>query len=270
MIEMLQQISEEINSLPDYVGKGLVELIVIIVGGIIVGWITSSYFALKAAESEVKGDIMKKKLDIYDALVVKLDVFQQEVVLSQELINTALIDIKSCNISLKYQPQYPVLDVFQAGDKLTEAVLDMDRFISANRIYFEKGLYEKLQFFQNYIIIFNRLIVMYREQFVNENISLENKSVKAFENILAIELGLILQDELSHQIESVHNKIRSSVSNIRFKVQSNSDHSANRFGVDGEIVQELLKLKIMKERDNIKKLITENVAKGMASSIAKS
>ena len=86
MIEILQQISEEINSLPDYVGKGLVELIVIIVGGVIVGWITSSYFALKAAESEVKGDIMKKKLDIYDALVVKLDEFQQEVVLSQELI----------------------------------------------------------------------------------------------------------------------------------------------------------------------------------------
>ena len=91
MIEMLQQISEEINSLPDYVGKGLVELIVIIVGGVIVGWITSSYFALEAAESEVKGDIMKKKLDIYDALVVKLDEFQQEVVLSQELINTALM-----------------------------------------------------------------------------------------------------------------------------------------------------------------------------------
>lgn len=55
------------------------------------------------------------------------------------------------------------------------------------------------------------------------------------------------------------------MSNIRFKVQSNPDYSANRFGVDGEIVQELLKLKIMKERDNIKKLITENVAKGMAS-----
>lgn len=47
MIEILQQISEEINSLPDYVGKGLVELIVIIVGGVIVGWITSSYFSLK-------------------------------------------------------------------------------------------------------------------------------------------------------------------------------------------------------------------------------
>lgn len=55
MIEIFQQISEEINSLPDYVGKGLVELIVIIVGGVIVGWITSCYFALKAAESEVKG-----------------------------------------------------------------------------------------------------------------------------------------------------------------------------------------------------------------------
>ena len=269
MIEMFQQIAEGINSLPDYVVKGLVELTVIIVGGVVVGWITSTYFALKAAESEVKGDIMKKKLDIYDSLVVKLDAFQQEVALPQDLITKAINDIKRFHIPLETKLQYPVLDVFQTGDKLTGAVLDMDRFISANRIYFEEGLYEKLQFFQNYIIIFNRLIVMYREQFVNAGISLENKSVKVFEDILSIELGLIFQDELSHEIEIVNDNIRNSVSNIRFEVQSNPDHSSKRFGVDGDIVNELLELKIMKERDKIQKLIAGNVAKGMAGSISK-
>ena len=49
MIDTLNQIVNEINSLPEYFGKGILELIILIVGGIVVGWITSTYFAQRAA-----------------------------------------------------------------------------------------------------------------------------------------------------------------------------------------------------------------------------
>lgn len=48
MIDTLNQIVNEINSLPEYFGKGILELIILIVGGIVVGWITSTYFAQRA------------------------------------------------------------------------------------------------------------------------------------------------------------------------------------------------------------------------------
>lgn len=67
---------------------------------------------------------------------------------------------------------------FKTGDKLTATVLDVERYISTNRIYFEKRLYEKLQFFQNYILVFNRLVVMFREHFIDIHISLDNKNVR--------------------------------------------------------------------------------------------
>ena len=264
MIDTLHQIVTEINLLPEYLGKGILELIILIVGGIVVGWITSTYFAQRAAESEVKGDIIKKKLDIYEALVVKLEAMQQQVVLPHNIINIAVTDIKELEIPLEYVPQYPVLDVFQTGDKLTATVLDIDRFISTNRIYFEKGLYEKLQFFQKYILVFNRMIVMYLEHFIDSHIPLENKNVKMFENVTAIELGLIFQDELSEEIESVYNEIRDSISHIKFKVQSKPDHSEKRLGFKGEIIQQMLDMKIMTERKKIQKLIAMNIAKAMA------
>ena len=115
MIDTLHQIVTEINLSPEYFGKGILELIILIVGGIVVGWITSTYFAQRAAESEVKGDIMKKKLDIYEALGIKLEAMQQQVVLPHNIINIAITDIKEHEIPLKYVPQYPVLDVFQTG-----------------------------------------------------------------------------------------------------------------------------------------------------------
>ena len=264
MIDTLNQIVNEINSLPEFFGQGFLELIILIVGGIVVGWITSTYFAQRAAEAEVKGDIMKKKLDIYDALVIRLEAIQQQVVLPHNIVTIAVSDIKEHDIPLEYVPQYPVLDVFQTGDKLKETVLDIDSFISTNRIYFEKGLYEKLQFFQNYIVIFNRLIVMYQEHFIDSHIPLDNKNVKMFENMTAIELGLIFQDELSEEIESVYDEIRDSINHIKFKVQSTPDHSEKRLGHKGEIIQQMLDMKIMTERENIQKLIALNIAKAMA------
>lgn len=141
--------------------------------------------------------------------------------------------------------------------------MDIDSFISTNRIYFEKGLYEKLQFFQNYILVFNRLIVMYQEHFIDRHIPLDNKNIKMFENVTAIELGLIFQDELSEEIESVYDEIRDSISHIKFKVQSKPDHSERRLGNKGEIIQQMLNTKIMTERENIQKLIALNIAKAM-------
>ena len=122
MIDTLHQIVTEINLLPEYFGKGILELIILIVGGIVVGWITSTYFAQRAAESEVKGDIMKKKLDIYEALVIKLEAMQQQVVLPHNIINIAVTDIKEHEIPLKYVPQYPVLDVFQTGEAVRKPI----------------------------------------------------------------------------------------------------------------------------------------------------
>lgn len=263
MMETLHRIVTEINALPEYFGKGMMELLVLVVGGVIVAWITSTYFARRAAESEVKGDIMKKKLDIYEEFVAKLDALQQLKVLPHELIEVAIDDIKNNGLPFSDVPQHPVAEVFQSGDKLTEAVLDIDRFISVNRIYFEKGLYEKMQFFQNYIVVFNRLIVMYREHFVDADIPLDNPCVKKYETLLAIELGLVFQDELSDEVEVVFDAIRHSISNIKYGVQSKPDHSAKRLGCDGEIAQQLLELKIITERENVKKLIAEQIAKGM-------
>lgn len=265
MIESLRQVVAELVALPEYFCKSLIELLVIVVGGIVVGWITSTYFATKAAEADVKGDIMKKKLDICETLVAKLDAMMQQVVLPSSVVGVAVDHLKKNNMAVEYAPQYPIPEVFQTGRKLTDVVLDIDRYISANRIYFDSCLYDSLQFFQNYIIIFRRLIVVYEEQFVDAAIPLDNKAVCKFENLTAIELGLILQDELAEEIETVCDSIRQSIVNISSSVNASPDHSARRFGVDGPILQKLLDMKIMTERQNIMRLITENVAMGMVA-----
>lgn len=46
-------------------------------------------------------------------------------------------------------------------------------------------------------------------------------------------------------------------------MQSKPDHSEKRLGHKGEIIQQMLDMKIMTEREKIMMLITENIAKAM-------
>lgn len=55
-------------TIPEYIGQGILELLILTVGGLLVGWITHTYFARKAAIVEVEGEVMKKRLSIYEEL----------------------------------------------------------------------------------------------------------------------------------------------------------------------------------------------------------
>ena len=61
----------------------------------------------------------------------------------------------------------------------------------------------------------------------------------------------------------MYDEIRDSINHIKFKVQSKPDHSEKRLGHKGEIIQQMLDMKIMTEREKIMMLITENIAKAM-------
>lgn len=263
MIETVHQIVEELKALPEYFGKGMVELFVLIVGGVVVGWISSTYFAKKAAEAEVKGDIMKKRLDIYENLILKLDEMLQQVVLPSGIIDMVVSHISKNHISLKRNPQDPLLEIFQTGETLQKTILSIDKYISANRIFLDDKLYGELQFFQNYIAIFNRLIVMYKEQFVNLGISLEDENVKRMEDQTAIEIGLVFQEELADVIQIVCKDIREYVMNINFDISPAPECVDRRFELDGPVMRRMQRMEIMKERKKLHSLVTENVVSAL-------
>ena len=61
-----------LNLLPDYIGKGIIQLLVITLCGVIVAWITTYIFGRKSEINAVEGVLLKRKLEIYEELCVKL------------------------------------------------------------------------------------------------------------------------------------------------------------------------------------------------------
>lgn len=74
---MIQEFENNIvvffKTVPDYVGKGIIDLIAAIVGGVFIAWLTSTLFAKKSQIAETEGEILKKKVSIYEELAAKLE-----------------------------------------------------------------------------------------------------------------------------------------------------------------------------------------------------
>ena len=72
-MSIVNTISDTLNQCPEYIAKGIIQLLVFTVGGILVAWITTHVFGRKSEINAVEGALLKRKLDIYEELYGKLE-----------------------------------------------------------------------------------------------------------------------------------------------------------------------------------------------------
>lgn len=251
--------------LPDYVREGAIELLVLVVGGLLVGWITHTYFARKAAIVEVEGEVMKRRLSIYEELYRRLNMLLSQEVLPHERINAAVRLIQQSGMEAHSQPNASTLTVMNQAKHFTDVYMDLDTYITQHRLYFETQVDRALLYFSNYFAIFRRLQVMFEEQIIDMNLSLDDASIAKAEDLLMTQISLLYQDELDAEITKVLTSLKAALNTpIRHKRKAR-DHSLATFGAQGEILKNLQNLEIFKQREQIQRLIASNVALAMAS-----
>lgn len=249
--------------------EGVMELLALITGGVIVGWITSTFFARKAADAEVGGYVMKRKLAVYEELYRRLESMTDQEIMPGPIREDALKMLRKNGFEVRNVPQNPTMKIFGSARKLTDAYLDADSYISSHRIYFSDVLYDRMLIFTNYFAVFRRLLVVYEEQFVSEGYSLSDSSVSGVEDSMALQLGLLFQEEFAEEIKEVLYVLRREVSSLELKRKKKRDHSSKELGDEGRITKMLMKRKIFVERDKVMTLIMDNVVMGMRAVLKK-
>ena len=90
-----------------------------------------------------------------------------------------------------------VLSIFDSPKQLTDAFLEIDKYIASKKLYYDNEVMIQTIRFQNYFAVFRRLLVMFEQEFVNRGISLDEKEVVAAERNLTVAIGIALQVLLS-------------------------------------------------------------------------
>lgn len=266
-MNIVNTIIDTINQCPEYIGKGVMQLLILTFGGILVAWITTWFFGRKNEINAVEGALLKRKMDIYEELSGKLETLKGVVVIPEEVHLAAIRMLKESGMRCNSLNSNQLLSIFDSPQALTETFLEIDRYIASKKLYYDNDVMIQTMRFQNYFAIYRRLQVMYEEQFVKQGIPLEKKEVAAAERILTAELGMLFQEEFIAQMDKVIASMKQSFLKLKFGHRKQIEYSYDFFNSpDGPIFSELNDTKLIKEREKITGVVTKAVALGLAGS----
>ena len=159
-----------------------------------------------------------------------------------------------------------VLSIFDSPKQLTEAFLEIDKYIASKKLYYDNEVMIQTIRFQNYFAVFRRLLVMFEQAIINEGLSLDEKEVVAAERILTLAIGIALQDELIDQMDKVNETMKKSFMNLNFNHREQIKYSYDFFNnPEGPIMGELKDTKILLQREKIRGVVLKSIAIAIAA-----
>ena len=251
---------------PEYVGKSLLELLFLIFGGLLVGWITHTYFARKAAIVEIEGEVMKKRLSIYEELYRRINLLITLEALPAGRLDAAFDTLKKSGFEITVPDSTQTLAVMHTARGFTKAYMELDAYINNHRLYYETAVDKALLLFSNYMAIYRRLQVIFEEQIIAEGLSLDDSCVSYYEDLLMTEICILYQDEFSSEVNHVLEAVKAAISSPARHKRKAGDHTMSTFGDNGAVLRYLKQLRIFQQRNQIHNLIADNMASAFAAS----
>lgn len=253
---MLDTIIKTINFLPDYIGEGIIELIITVIGGLIVGYFTSKYFERVNEITRIEGLILEKKLDVYREIIKRMN----ELISLVELPSSRYAKLEEllAKVDIKIERDNPrqISQLFNDPQYLVDTFLSTDKYLAENRMYYDSITDLPILVFQNYFAVYNRLLAMFREQIVDFGVATEVK-LYPFELLLIQGIGVLTENEFEKQINNVMKAIGQSMNYISIKHRKNPVYTNSFFNApSGEIMKQLKDTILLKDNEKITKYVT--------------
>lgn len=252
---MYNYITHLLESIPQYMGEAIVGFVTITIAGLIVGYLSSKYFAHIAEKTRVEGILYEKRIPIYKEIFSRLDNMNQLRTIKHENIAAILSLIDRTGIKVSKRASYQVAGIFTDHAMMREDILALDRYISENRLYYDEEVYKQLLVFQNYIVPYLHFYAIYYEavtSFTDDEVIIDKAA-----QLMYTALGVILSEDLGEQVLNTLDVIRVSLNSVDFKRRKMPRYDYSFFNDKNEfIMSHLLKTVVFTRNHEIQELIT--------------
>lgn len=262
MVELLERLPELLNAYPTFIIEGCIEILIMIVGGIVVGYITSKYLYRINELNKVEGWLLEKRIPIYEKLYKRTVEMADLYMVSPEEFSYVSEMINKHGINMGENARQ-VSQLFLDGNKLSESFLDFDKYAAQNRLMFDEEVSKEVIVLSNYLGLIRRMLVLFDEQMIDKKMA-DNPKVQAVRSHLVIALGVCLSEEFIGYVMSLQNALRVSMSHLQLSHREKPDYSYDFYqSENGYLMTRMRDSKAIVIRDKMKDLITDFVALGM-------
>ena len=262
MVELLERLPEIFNAYPTFIIEGCMEILIMIIGGIVVGYITSKYLYRINELNKVEGWLLEKRIPIYEELYKRTVEMADLYMVSPEEFSYVSEMINKHGINMGENARQ-VSQLFLDGNKLSESFLDFDKYAAQNRLMFDEEVAKEVIVLTNYLGLIKRMLVLFDEQMIDKKMA-DNPKVQAVRSHLVIALGVCLSEEFIGYVMSLQNALRVSISHLQLSHREKPDYSYDFYqSENGYLMTRMRDSKAIVIRDKMKDLITDFVALGM-------
>lgn len=222
---MFDSIISSFNSFPDYIKGGIITLVVTIIAGIIVAYISTRVFQRISEVTRVKGILIERRIEIYKELAGKLENFNNLIYYHSNDISFISHPLQEVKADIDISKGIKVNEIFTSMQLMHQKFIDFDKYALENRIFYDDAVYDQILFLQNYLGLYSHIRIIYNEALQKLGLDYSSEENVKVGDKLLLTCGAILTDDFSNEILYSIDVIRKSMNEVSLKTRKSHQHT---------------------------------------------
>ena len=245
------------NSVPDYVGEGVLKVVLTIISALIVGWITARYFMRRDELTRIEGMLLEKKIPIYEHLSQQLTGMNELWALDPAYGQVAVDMLKRHGVETS-GPMH-IHKMLSDPEAFRTTFLEFEKYTIEHKLYFDEQTTLPILVFTNYLAAINRMGVHFEQELSRLGVKTDNE-VKKVEKHLYATIGLLLRDDMADQIEKVDTAVMMSIQHLDFDHRKQPKYDYQMFrDPNGPMMKAMAETEFVKKRIVINEIIQDYI-----------
>lgn len=245
------------NSVPEYVGEGVLKGVLTIVSALIVGWITARYFMRRDELTRIEGMLLEKKIPIYEHISQQLTGMNELWALDPAYGQPMVEMLKRHGV----EPSGPlqIHKMLLDPETFRTSFLAFEKYTIEHKLYFDEHTTLPILVFTNYLAAINRMGVHFEQELVKLGVKTDNE-VKKVEKHLYVTIGLLLREDMAAQIEKVDAAVMTSIQHLDFDHRKQPKYDYQMFrDPNGPLMKAMAETEFVKKNAVINEIIQDYI-----------
>lgn len=208
---LLNNFAEYLDTLPRFVGEGIVSLISTAVAGLIIAFVATFYLKKRDERTRVAGVVLEKRVNCGQDILYYLEELSYHRQLYSDKEQEWYELLQSYDLTLPHGRFLQYSDVFSSYDQFQDFFKGIEETITRNKLWMDKKVRFHLSLMQGYFAWINALLVGITRVPLPEGEQLSVEEFKEIASILLLQIGITLDHEINGLLAHLETLIVDSV-----------------------------------------------------------
>ena len=230
------QITEIINSIPEFMWNNIFSVISTLGCGLIVAFFTSTFLKKKEERTRIAGVIVEKRINSEQEILhfLESELFKQEINMDNSSKDDYLFDelLKQFELPVPYDGHMQYARVFTNPKLFEDFFHKFEEQIMNHKLWLDTKVKEHLVFMQIYFSFFNTIPLMIKRIPLPRGQELTDEEFEHVHKVLLLMLGHCCDNEINALMSELDDKIVDSVYKLELSRPKKSMMRDNMYNVD--------------------------------------